>query len=197
MTKPKGQGKRLCGAKTKAGGKCQRAPMLNGRCYRHGGATPRGMASANFVHGFRVRHLPPDLAQLTQDAKTDPELMQLRVDLATVEALLNTTTARLKDGRAVPLKTEKRILELIESRRRLVETEAKRQRDLNLMVPGERFTAAMNAAANAIAQVLQALCVTGVEPGADPAPFQDQVRRKFQQLRLPVTTVIEGEKVDG
>lgn len=39
----------MCGAKTRAGTPCQRAPMPNGRCYLHGGAStgpPKGSQNA-------------------------------------------------------------------------------------------------------------------------------------------------------
>ena len=46
---------RSCGAKTRAGTPCQRAPMMNGRCSKHGGKSLAGFASPRFKHGCYCR----------------------------------------------------------------------------------------------------------------------------------------------
>ncbi len=47
------QTSRLCGAKTRAKTPCQRAPMQNGRCSKHGGKSrPPGMSHPRYKHGF-------------------------------------------------------------------------------------------------------------------------------------------------
>lgn len=185
-----------CGAKNRRGGKCGRWSVPGrDRCDRHGGKTPRGEDSPHFKHGLRLRHLPPDLGDQLQDAQGDPDLLQIRTDLAEVEVLLANVHSRLKAGRPVPVSLEGRILNLIDARRKLIETEARRLRDLQLLVPGERFMAAMTAAADAIASVIRTMCLEGVPPGTDPAGYQDQVRRRFQQLRLPASIMdVEGER---
>lgn len=43
---------KVCGAKTRSGESCKRAPMRNGRCYLHGGASLGGYAHPNFKHGL-------------------------------------------------------------------------------------------------------------------------------------------------
>jgi hypothetical protein len=57
-----------CGAKTRAGGRCQNMPMqLGGRCRMHGGASPKGEAHPRYKHGkyskYRVLDLDELLAQ--------------------------------------------------------------------------------------------------------------------------------------
>lgn len=42
---------RMCGAKTRKGAPCRRAPMENGRCYLHGGKSLRLFAHPNYKHG--------------------------------------------------------------------------------------------------------------------------------------------------
>ncbi len=41
----------LCGAKTRRGTACRRAPMPNGRCSKHGGKSLKLFAHPNFKHG--------------------------------------------------------------------------------------------------------------------------------------------------
>ena len=48
---------KFCGAKTRAGGTCQRAPMRNGRCYLHGGRSLLGYAHPNYKHGRYSKYL--------------------------------------------------------------------------------------------------------------------------------------------
>lgn len=40
-----------CGAKTRRGTPCRRAPMRNGRCYLHGGKSLAWFAHPNYKHG--------------------------------------------------------------------------------------------------------------------------------------------------
>ena len=47
-----------CGAKTRSGAACRRAPLAGRkRCRLHGGATPRGAASPDWRHGRHCRAL--------------------------------------------------------------------------------------------------------------------------------------------
>ena len=83
---PRHNGHRMCGAKTRAGTPCKRAPMANGRCYLHGGPTPKGIASPHFKHGRRSKYLPQGLMKDFKEAMRDPELMSLRPDVALWDA---------------------------------------------------------------------------------------------------------------
>src|SRR4051794_24996829 len=44
--------KRLCGAKTRAGTPCKRAPTIHGRCNLHGGRSLVWLAHPNYKHGW-------------------------------------------------------------------------------------------------------------------------------------------------
>ena len=67
--------------------------MPNGRCYHHGGATPKGPALPQYKDGKRSKYqLPPTLTQHVQQLYNDPELLSHRRDLATIVAL---NTAKL------------------------------------------------------------------------------------------------------
>jgi hypothetical protein len=83
--KPDGSGKRICGAwRTKAGGWCLGTPSRGmTRCRIHGGATPVGMASHPFKHGFFSRHMPTGpVAKTFKAALEDEDLIQLKEDVA-------------------------------------------------------------------------------------------------------------------
>lgn len=75
-----------CGALTKSGKPCTVSPMPNGRCHKHGGATPSGVASASFKHGRFSKHLPERLAAEYAAARRDPELLAVREDIALLSA---------------------------------------------------------------------------------------------------------------
>jgi len=42
---------KICGAKTRRGSACRRAPMRNGRCSNHGGKSLAWFAHPNYKHG--------------------------------------------------------------------------------------------------------------------------------------------------
>lgn len=89
-----------CGAKGKRTGKPCRAPaMANGRCHKHGGATPSGIASSQFVHGRKSRHLPPGLLSETaeQSRARGQAVLSLMDDLHDQEGRLAELRQALND----------------------------------------------------------------------------------------------------
>lgn len=74
--------------------------MANGRCVKHGGATPKGTASPHYRHGRYSKSLPSQLANRYQDALNDPEFLNLRAEIALVESLIDETLANLDAGGA-------------------------------------------------------------------------------------------------
>jgi hypothetical protein len=87
-----------CGARTRAGTPCERAPMPNGRCHKHGGKTPRGVASTQFVNGRRSKDIPSRLTERYQEALVDDELLALRDDVALIDARLGDVLGRVDSG---------------------------------------------------------------------------------------------------
>lgn len=116
-----------------------------GKCKLHGGATPQGLASANLKTGRWSAHLPATvLGKQFQEAYGDRTLMQLRQDAALVDAMLTTYTAGLRDtGKPLTEKQQTRVLVLIEQRRKIVESEARRLRDLAQVVPVDQYRTAL------------------------------------------------------
>lgn len=85
-----------CNAKTRDGGYCQTPAMANGRCRMHGGNARRGAAHPRFKHGGRSRYLPAKLAARVAEAEADPTLLELRGDVALIEARLTQLKERLE-----------------------------------------------------------------------------------------------------
>ena len=92
---------KLCGAKTRNGKTCQRAPMQNGRCYLHGGATPSGPDSPNFKHGRYATVFKGHLAEKFQEASADGNPLDLLPELAVSRALLAQYIETLSNKRRV------------------------------------------------------------------------------------------------
>lgn len=87
-----------CHAKTRSGAPCRGQAMLNGRCRMHGGATPAGVALPHFRTGRRSRDLPARLAARYQEARSDPQLLELREGIALVDARIADLLARVDAG---------------------------------------------------------------------------------------------------
>lgn len=77
-------GQALCGAHPKSPkGPCRSNKLYdNGRCHYHGGPTPRGAASANYVHGRFSKALNPKRRALYEDARGSEDLLSLERTLA-------------------------------------------------------------------------------------------------------------------
>lgn len=88
-----------CGAKTRKAGLCPNPPVTGRtRCRMHGGATPRGIASPQFVHGRRSRDLPTRLLSRYQDALEDEQLLELASDVALIDTRLGEVLSQIDSG---------------------------------------------------------------------------------------------------
>jgi hypothetical protein len=88
-----------CRAKSKRSGQqCRRAPMQNGLCYMHGGATPSGLALPQTTTGRYSKHLPTRLTSRYQQALSDPELLAMREEVALIDARLADVLGRVDSG---------------------------------------------------------------------------------------------------
>jgi hypothetical protein len=93
------KGQRICGAKKKSGGRCGVTNVFpNGRCYHHGGPTPSGIAHPAFKTGRYSQHLPSALADRYQESLRDPELLDLRHEVALLDVRITEVLARLETG---------------------------------------------------------------------------------------------------
>ena len=90
-----------CGAKTRDGSPCQRAPLLGRtRCKLHGGRTPIGPGLPQFKDGRHSRYLPTRLAARYDEAQADQRLLELRDDIALLDARIADLLARVDTGEA-------------------------------------------------------------------------------------------------
>jgi hypothetical protein len=69
-----------------------------GVCRMHGGKTPRGAGSVHFKDGRYSTCLPTRLAAHYEDAAHDPELLELRDNIATVDARIIDLLQRVDTG---------------------------------------------------------------------------------------------------
>lgn len=82
--------KKVCGAKLRGkDAHCQKAPMANGKCRLHGGATPSGPDSANYIHGRYADAFRGKLAEKFERASADRNPLDLMPELAVQRALLH------------------------------------------------------------------------------------------------------------
>jgi hypothetical protein len=93
-------GKRVCGAEKNGGGHgfCKSQPMANHRCYRHGGATPNGIAANNYQGKGYSKYLPQRVLQDYNYALNDPALLELRGEMALIEARMSDVLRQLGTG---------------------------------------------------------------------------------------------------
>lgn len=83
--------KKVCGAKLRGKDRtCQKAPMANGRCRLHGGATPNGPDSANYKHGRYADVFKGKMADRFQRAQADTQPMDLLPELYAQRAVFET-----------------------------------------------------------------------------------------------------------
>jgi hypothetical protein len=67
-------------------------------CRMHGGKTPRGAGSVHFKHGKYSRCLPTRLAAHYEEATHDPELLELRREIALTDARIIDVLRRVDTG---------------------------------------------------------------------------------------------------
>lgn len=159
-----------------------------GRCKLHGGKTPQGLASANLKTGRWSEHLPAGiLGAKFQEAYVDRALMALRQDAALVDAMLTSYTATMRDtGRALTEKQQTRVLALIEQRRKIVESEARRLRDLAQVVPVDQYRTALGLLFRLITDHL-----------GDNLAARREIQATARRLLLGKGPVVEVELVEG
>lgn len=89
---------KACGAKTRTGGTCKQPALANGRCRFHGGKTPGGIASPHFKTGRYSKYLPARLSDRYHESLTDPDLLELRSEIAVLDARMGELIERIDTG---------------------------------------------------------------------------------------------------
>lgn len=96
----------VCGATNRKGDPCQRKPMANGRCYMHGGKSPAGIAASRFQTGKYSKFIPARLTARYGEALADTALLELREEVALLDARLSDVLGRVDTGESGALWTE-------------------------------------------------------------------------------------------
>ena len=125
----------VCGAKTRDGDPCKNAPMLNGRCRMHGGATPRGPAHGAFKTGRHSKSLPHRLAARYEEAMADETLLEQRSEIALLDVRID-EVVRTVDAKRAPAVWDD-LCRLLDQRRKLVESERRRMVEMHQMLTTE------------------------------------------------------------
>lgn len=86
-----------CGAKTKKG-PCPNPAMANGRCRKHGGLTPKGIASPHWKGKGYSQYLPERMRENYSAAINDPALLELRNSIGLADARLVDLLSRVDTG---------------------------------------------------------------------------------------------------
>ena len=124
-----------CTAHSRRTGEPCRQPAMHGRavCRLHGGKTPRGIASPHWRGRGYSKDMPTRLADRYRIAMEDPGLLSVRSEVALLDARLGELAATLPDEPAeLDSAAWHDLLALIEQRRKLVDTERRREEVLQL-----------------------------------------------------------------
>lgn len=90
---------RYCGAKTRGGGKCKKAPLEGRtRCKLHGGASLRGPESKTFKHGLYSKAVPKNLKTNFTNLLSDPNLLEGRAEVALMQLRLTQLSGRVQSN---------------------------------------------------------------------------------------------------
>jgi len=188
------KGTKRCGAKTRqkepdgTPKRCsQPGDGAGGRCRYHGGRSLSGPANAAWRHGGRSKHLPAKAAERFLEGMQDKNLMRLRQDVALVEMLITGLSAKLPRAGAPSERIERRLVNLIDQRRRLIESEHRRLDTLRQNVSLAQFLATMRIVAEIIREFVE-----------EPAR-RVEVQRRLTQLLVtqgqPQTLDAEADEV--
>jgi hypothetical protein len=116
------------------------------KCYKHGGATPRGAAHPRYQGSRYSASLPANLATRYVALRDDPKILELRSEIAVLDLRLEQLTEQLSqppaDDAELPEQAERRLWRELRSclqdRRRLVESERGRIVEAHAMLSAEQ-----------------------------------------------------------
>ncbi len=96
-----------CTAKAKSTGQqCQRDAMANGKCWVHGGPTPRGFALPQTKHGRHSKDLVTRLAGRYHESISDPDILNLSNEISLTDAFIHDALKGMDHGESGRLFTE-------------------------------------------------------------------------------------------
>jgi hypothetical protein len=146
-----------CRAHSKQTGLQCRQPVTPGRevCRYHGGHQARGIASVHWRGRGYSKDLPTRLADRWRQAAADPALLELTSEVALVDARLGELLATLPATAAdTDAATWADLLALIEQRRRLVDSERRREEALQVSMTMAQALAFAGALQTAVVEIV-------------------------------------------
>jgi len=88
-----------CGAKKRNGQPCQQWPVKGRRrCRLHGGKTPLSASAGRYIHGRYSKFLPSRVFAAYEAAAHDPQLLELRREIALTDARIIDLLQRVDSG---------------------------------------------------------------------------------------------------
>lgn len=104
-----------CNAKAKSTGqRCKREAVPGSeKCYYHGGASRRGIASPSFKNGKHSKYLPTRMQERYHEALADNDLLNLSAEIAILDARLADLLQTADNGATGELYTD--LLETVEN----------------------------------------------------------------------------------
>jgi hypothetical protein len=130
---------KLCGAKTRGGGRCKKPAMPNGRCKLHGGKTPSGTDSVHFKHGLYSNAFKGRLAERFAQAEAEETPLDLLPELRIQRAMLAERIEQVSGGRDPKPDELKSITLLADAVVRTAATIAKVRNDTALTIAEVKF----------------------------------------------------------
>lgn len=157
-----------------------------GRCKWHGGANhPGGPSHQSWKTGRWSKFLPAGIRERFDEAMADPELLRIKQDMAILDAIITGHQLKIKDGKLPTMPQEKRLLSLIDQRRKLADSEARRQTAMHQSVSLMQFLTVMRVVAEIIRKYVT----------SDDARRQAQL--ELQRLLLARDESIDGDVLGG
>lgn len=198
---------KLCNGHRSNGEPCKGLAMPNGKCRKHGGKTPIGIASPHFKHGKRSKYTAIGLAERIRQAMGDPSLLDLRSAVATADVRINELIAMLEaaqtdlqtptdahtptGGEQADLDTSalwEALTQALLNKSKLVESESKRLRLLNQFISADQFM-------NFVMTIEQSIRANVTDPKALQAIGED-IKRYALTYRLGTDQTIDQEVSD-
>lgn len=156
----------------------------------HGGKTPNGIASPNWKTGRWATHIRHQkLRGFFYAALSDAGLLKMQQDIAFVDGLISLRMSELPAAKPVTEAQERRMLNLLDAKRRMLNDLARMERDLQLWVHYAKHRRVLDA----MVALLHKRMVL-----ADGSPDMAALREVNEQVRLILaeSNVIEGEVIE-
>lgn len=132
--------KKVCGAKLRGKDKtCQRAPMANGRCRLHGGATPSGPDSPHYKTGRYALAFKGQMAKRYEQASADIKPLDLLPELAIQRAILEDYAENVSGKRTITAAAAKNLSDLVNDVVKTATTITKVRNDTAFTIAEYRF----------------------------------------------------------